>query len=187
MLRSLGYLGSIVSFEPVAATYGDLAARAAGDISWRTMPLALGSEDGAAQMNVTASSVLASLRRPRSDTPGWIATQLELAEPQEVTVVRLDSIFDQLMDEASTVFLKLDTQGWDLEVLSGATGCLDRIVAIQTEVSVVPLYEGMPTWLESMRHLGDLGYIPTWMAPVVFDGPVRPVELDCLFVRAGDR
>jgi len=52
-----------------------------------------------------------------------------------------------------------------LEGLRGAQGCLDRIFGIQSEVSVQPMYEGMPSYLESLSTLQDLGFELTGVLP----------------------
>jgi FkbM family methyltransferase len=183
-LRAIGYEGSIVSFEPVDASYRSLSTRAAGDDGWRTVPIALGATGATGEMNVTASSVLASLRRPLLDGPEWIRPQMAVVDMEAVEVSRLDAVFEEVTGGARQAFLKLDTQGWDLEVIAGAAGCLDHVVAMQSELSVIPLYEGTPTWLEALAELRSLGFQPTWMAPVQLDGPIRPIELDCILVRA---
>ena len=99
-------------------------------------------------------------------------------------MARLDAIIDDLVGTYSRIFLKLDTQGWDLEVLAGASECMDRVAAVQTELSVIPIYEGMPGWLEAMSSLSSSGFEPTWMSPVTLDGPVRVLEFDCVMVRS---
>jgi hypothetical protein len=51
------------------------------------------------------------------------------------------------------VFLKTDTQGYDLKVLAGARRTLDRTIGIQIELSVVAIYEGMPSYVEAIAML----------------------------------
>jgi hypothetical protein len=63
-------------------------------------------------------------------------------EKQTVEVNRLDGVFDSVCQgiDRPRVFLKMDTQGSDLEVFGGSTGCLENIGGLQTEVSLVPMY-----------------------------------------------
>ena len=82
------------------------------------------------------------------------------------------------------LFLKLDTQGYDLEVLRGATATLSRVVALQSEISFVPIYAGMPSWRESIQRIGELGFAVTGIFAVSRDASLRLVEADCVFVRA---
>lgn len=185
LLRDAGFSKRIVSFEPVASSFSTLEAQAAGDSDWSAVCVALGAQDKSATMNVTESSVLSSFRRPSAQGPSWIRPQMQMVRSEEVQMHRLDSIFETL-GPVRQVMLKLDTQGWDLEVLRGASGCLDRIVAIQTELSVVPLYDSMPTWLDVVTFLHRLGYEPTYVAPVLRDGPWA-IEFDCIMVRRDAR
>ena len=62
LLRSLGFRGRIVSFEPVSAVYADLAAAAERDPAWETRRVALGSQDEKRTINVSKLSPLSSFR-----------------------------------------------------------------------------------------------------------------------------
>src|SRR5947199_61122 len=75
------------------------------------------------------------------------------------------------------VFLKMDTQGWDLNVLSGASGALDRIRALQSEISVRHIYDGMPDYLESMNVMRKLGFELMAVVPVSYEG-LKVIEFD---------
>jgi hypothetical protein len=79
--------------------------------------------------------------------------------------------------------LKLDTQGFDLEVLKGARKVLPQFKALQTEASVIPIYQGMPSHLDTMSALTALGLHLSGMFPVKCDDALRLVEYDCVFVR----
>jgi FkbM family methyltransferase len=183
-VRELGYLGQIISFEPVASTFAELERHTSADSNWRAVRTALGQRTGEVSINVTRSSPLASLRTPLTDVPARLAEGIQVDRRETTTLRRLDEIFaDYVTMSSPLVLLKLDTQGWDLEVLRGATGCLDKVVAIQSEVSVLPLYEGMPAWLESMAFIHELGFEPTGLFPVSYATGVHVVEFDCMMVR----
>jgi hypothetical protein len=82
------------------------------------------------------------------------------------------------------VYLKLDTQGWDLEVLSGATGCLERIVAAQSEMPIRPIYEGMPTASEAIGAFSASGFDVVGMFPLnPLPGDRALNEFDCVMIR----
>lgn len=90
---------------------------------------------------------------------------------------RLDGLFDQLLNDvgARNVFLKLDTQGWDLEVLRGASACISRIGAVQSEIPLKTIYKEMPAFMEIIAEANRLGLDITGMFPVSRDtrGDVR--------------
>lgn len=182
-IRSIGFGGAIVSFEPVSASADQLAERAARDGNWRVERYALGAQDTEAMMNITRAPVMSSMRTPSSSDPTGIGSEIEVVRQELVPVRRLDSVFEEVTDEGARVFIKLAAQGLDLEVLAGAAGCLTNIAAIQTTVSVIPLYEGMPDWVESASCLRDLGFVPTGMFPCLHVGALHVAEFDLMMVR----
>ena len=102
------------------------------------------------------------------------------SEEITVPVHRLDQLFPTL-GISDPVLLKLDVQGFESEVLVGATGVLAQIPYVVLEVSFRPLYQGQPSFDALHTQLGDLGYR--------LDGPVglqegrtgEIVELDLLY------
>jgi len=184
MLRSIGYTGKITSFEPVGTAFAALQTTINGDDKWDAVNIALGAEPGYATIHVTHSQVYASMLLPTTAQPG---SPSDIDYDEKVSIHRLDEVYADTVDVGASVLLKLDTQGFDLFVLKGATGCLDNVLAIQTEISVVPLYEGMPTWIESMSRLAELGFEPTGLFPVTYADTFRSVEFDLVTARTTPR
>lgn len=105
--------------------------------------------------------------------------------PQEVQVKRLDDIFPSLIQgiESPKVFLKMDTQGFDLEVFKGAAGCLEHIVGIQSELSIQPIYKGMPHYLEALQVYESAEFELFNLSPVNRTDNGRIIELNCFMRR----
>jgi FkbM family methyltransferase len=187
-LRDSGYEGRIVSFEPISANVAVLNEIAAKDRDWLVRHAALGRNPDRLQLNVTSETQFSSFRRPLAAA----ISEMPLAAVQrfeEVEVYRLDDVIsDCLPRPDSRVFLKLDTQGWDLEVLAGASASLGQVVVLQSEISVRPIYEAMPGYLDALATMEGLGFELTGLFPVARDRRLRLVELDCIMTRskAGD-
>jgi FkbM family methyltransferase len=185
-IRRNGFAGQIVSFEPVADSYRVLQQSSSGDPLWRAYPHALGTAKGQAVINVAREYGFSSFlhRNEFSDTLFGEDSQIEKVEIVEVH--RLDEIFGELVEGIGNprAYLKMDTQGWDLEVLDGATGCLDSIVALQSEVSVHPIYENMTTFTGSIERFKELGFSLSGLFPVSFTGNLEAIEFDCIAVRS---
>jgi FkbM family methyltransferase len=188
-LRNIGYTGLIISVEPVEASWERLSRDAEGDRSWLVHHMALGSVEGYAELNLTAGSDFASFLGPneyaRSEFPG----SSRIVGQEMASVKRLDRVFTQWTRGLTNprVYLKLDTQGYDLEVLKGAEGCIDRIVALQSEVSVKPIYQSQPSLADALAHIERLGFEVGGLYPVTRDGEGRVVEFDCVALRAGGK
>ena len=93
------------------------------------------------------------------------------------------------------VYLKLDTQGYDLRVLPrGGRPAIDRCsLGLQSEVSCVPIYDGMPRLVGAAdRPYEEAGFSLTGMFPVTIDRrSLRVIEFDAVLIRVdalpGDR
>lgn len=184
-LRDSGYRGRIVSFEPLPENIEALRRRADHDPDWGVHQMALGRDRGRMVLHVTTGTQFSSFRQPLAATinemPG-----AAVARDEDVEVRRLDEVLDDcLPGPDSRVFLKIDTQGWDLEVLAGAAASLHRIVGLQSELSVRPIYEGMPTYREALAVMEGLGFELTGLFPVARDRHLRLVEIDCVMIRPG--
>jgi FkbM family methyltransferase len=184
-LRRNGYRGWIFSFEPVGASFAALSRRAAQDERWIVHRVALGSVSGSANINVTEKTVFSSFLEPTSYASETFGSEPTITATEAVDVRRLDEMIDELLAHVDNagVFLKLDTQGWDLEVLRGATRALTRVAALQTEVAAQAIYEGMPSMRESLDYLQEIGFDVSGFFPVNLDGWLRAVEFDCVAVR----
>lgn len=180
LLRQVSYQGRIVSFEPVPRYAAELEQAAASDPGWDAHRYALGCVDTTVAMNVS-NGTGSSMLEPNGYGTACFADLREWTEV-EVPVRRLDTVMRPSPD--ARVLLKMDTQGFDLEVFAGAAGILDQVVALQSEVSLLPIYVGMPTMTEAVVAYTRAGYHITGMFPVSTEGHTgRVLEFDCLLVR----
>ena len=102
-------------------------------------------------------------------------------------VRRLDEVLDETVDnlDRSRIYLKMDTQGYDLEVFAGLGNMHEQILALQSEVSAVPIYQGMPHFTDSISCFEQAGFEIAGMYPVSTEkSGLRVVEFDCLMVRS---
>ena len=151
-LRGIGYEGQIVSFEPISSVFKTLSSNFAADRRWKGYNMALGRADAEMTIHVPKLTVMSSLLESGRDEPGM--------RKETVQVKTLDGMLSQLKAElgVSRIFLKMDTQGYDLEVFGGARSCLPDILGLQSELSVQPLYKGMPHYVESLQTYESAGF-----------------------------
>jgi FkbM family methyltransferase len=184
-LRDNDYRGYIVSFEPVSSNFEVLGEACRQDPKWTAHRCAIGGADGEVVINVSQSTNYTSLRRMNPEAQQHLAGA-EVVATETVPIRRLDGLLEEVaahIPKPRRVYLKIDTQGWDLEVLRGAGGCLDQVVALQTEVSFIPVYEGTPTFDESRAAFAEAGFEPTALFPVARLDGWRLAEMDCVMLR----
>lgn len=183
----------IFAFEPVAATFRTLVARTAHLQNVRAFQLGLGAESGQSTIYLSTIDAMNSL------APGW-------TEDSVATEVVTISTVDQVMAEHDVDFvhfLKIDTEGYELEVLRGAERALSasRVGIIQVEVGVDQMDRRFLPLEDARRHLAARGYLlygiynqcrtPARAAAEWADRPgkggMKPMVLgycDALFIRA---
>ena len=184
-LRHGGFRGRIASFEPLPEFATKLRRRAAKDHDWHVHEYALGDEETTAEINATPGASLSSLL-PASEFGKEWSSKLERSVKEEITVRRLDAVLDEVLDGIAEprVYLKLDTQGYDLLAFRGAGDRLPEILAMQSEVSCLPIYEGMPQLEEQLGEYRACGFDIAGLYPVSMHRPtLRVLEFDAVMVR----
>ena len=77
----------------------------------------------------------------------------------------------------------MSAQGFDVEVFRGPERCMERIFALQSELSVSPIYEQMPHYLESLRYYESFGFSLMNLSVVSRTKQQSVLEYDCLMAR----
>ncbi|WP_158266435.1 FkbM family methyltransferase [Allosphingosinicella deserti] len=186
-LRERGYAGRIISFEPGSAAFAGLAARAAADPLWDAYQLGVGDAPGELEILITQADVFSSFKAPSDYTNAkFVGATPERRE--KVRVIRLDEFFAEHPGTLTdTTYLKVDTQGFEFEVLQGTGDCLARVCAVQMELPLRILYDGQKSLMEMVSWMADHGFEIGMAKENGFDWQAcRLLELDVAFVRSGE-
>jgi FkbM family methyltransferase len=184
MLRRSGFHGSIFSFEPLASAYASLARRAVDDPTWHFFHDAIGAAEGRAEINVSANSYSSSLlpmepRHAESDPASSYIGR------EDVRVTTLDRSLLPLLPPDARVLLKMDTQGYEAQVLEGAQSLLDRVWMVECELSLAPLYDGQPLFSDMLARLAARGFSPAHFEPGFSERETgHCLQVDGIFVKA---
>lgn len=182
--EEVGFKGRILSFEPVSNYIELLNKRLPEDPLWTVFPFALGSATSTAEINVTRSPGLNSFLDARTDVVEGYWGDGDIVRVETVSIRTLDDALAEAGIDcaAEGVYLKLDTQGFDLEVVKGGARTLPLIRALQTEASIRPIYQNMPTYLETIAAMDKIAFELSGMFPVNHDDHLRLIELDFVFI-----
>ncbi len=111
------------------------------------------------------------------------APQATYIQQQTIVVARLDDELPLYDLSPEYPFLKMDVQGFEREVLQGASRTINSLVGIQIEVSFAPLYEGGMMYDEALITLRDAGFIPVGIEPGFRDKDGVLLQADVVMVR----
>lgn len=184
-LRKLGYKENIISFEPVKESFDELEKRSRFDSKWTVYPFALGEKNFTTQIHVTNETHFSSLLKPNLKSKELFGNISEVKGKEEVEVHRLDFVLSKIVNNIKNpcFFVKIDTQGNDLQVFSGLGEYVKKVAGLQSEVSVIPIYEGEALMSEALSFYESQGYRITGLFPVSIDrSTFQVIEFDCTMV-----
>lgn len=180
-MRTIGYRGRICSYEPGKKAFSLLSHHARRDQLWDVFGYALGSTDASGVLNVSRDSVSSSLLT--------VGQPLVLAAPdsvvsytEHVAVRRLDTVLH--LEDSDRVWLKLDAQGSEHDILLGAAQVLHHAQVVQCEISLVPCYDGQAEYMDIFDKLHTAGLRLVLVEPGTQQiGSGEMLQFDGIFAR----
>ena len=179
LVGSIGYKNQIFSIEPLNDAHEILCKKSERDFKWKVLPrTAIGDSKGSVTINKSNNSVSSSILNilpihiNSEESSSYVSSEV-------VSLERLDSFLAEFIDEShKNIFLKIDTQGFEDEVLNGASNILSRINFIQCELSLRPLYENQKLIEDIILKLRSYGFTLVAIAPG-FKDPHSKELLQC--------
>ena len=182
-LRELGYTERIVSFEPLSSAFAKLQTAAGRDEAWEARRCALGGEAGEIELNIAGNSQSSSVLDMLPEHTQALPSSRYVGK-EKVPLRRLDDEFAAVRRDAGGVMLKLDTQGYELQVLAGGAATLAAAALVEVEMSLSPLYQGAPTFLELHQVLTGQGFVMASIEPVFADPATgKLLQVDGIYLR----
>jgi len=184
ILRDFGYRGKIISFEPLTQAREELLKISQKDSLWKVAPqAAIGDENGEIEIHIAGNSESSSILE-MLDSHIEAAPNSKYIGNEKVPLRKLDTLAPDFIEKDSVVFLKIDTQGYEEQVMNGAHDLMKNIVGLQLEISLVPLYEGHSLIDEMLQNLKEKGF-ELWGVSTVFSDPntAQLLQIDATFFR----
>lgn len=184
LLRRFGYQGKIISIEPLKDCHEEITKKSAGDPGWIIAPrCAVGDRESMIEILVSEGSSLSSIANPTAAMSEALPKVRAVAREQ-VPIHRLDRLLKDEIKTVGNIFLKVDAQGHDMQVLRGAEGVMKHITGVKIEMSLFPLYEGETLYLDILKYLDQKGFTPRLLVDVGFsEKQGRQLQIDGTFIR----
>lgn len=172
----------IHAFEPLPALHAELGRRTKPFPQIELHKCGLGAVAGTADLHYgafhEASSFLHMQQRHQELFPG--------SSPSAKTTVPISTLdhFMSAHPELQQVLVKLDVQGYEIEVMKGCAASLPRIRAVLVELSFEDLYENGARAEDVISFFlqRDFG-LCSFVRPLFRAADLFPVSGDCLFVK----
>jgi FkbM family methyltransferase len=187
-IRRHGYSGRIVSFEPLSEPFHRLREFADRDNRWDTHQVAVGDHEGQAVINVAGNNGASSSLLPMLDRHIQAAPGASYVGTEAIAVTSLDRLVATTVEfTGESAFLKIDVQGYEREVLAGASQLLAdrRLTGLQMELSFEPLYEDGMDWRDALAVADKLGFSLMQLIPGFCDlATGQMLQADAVLFRA---
>ena len=125
----------------------------------KVIPKGLGARNGTAELNLLRNPECSSILEPNHP---WLARfpEAERFTTSKRIPIELSTLDSELAALGVTQcdFLKLDVQGYELEVLAGASAAVRQCLVLEAETSFSEIYQGQPLFAQIDSALRPLGF-----------------------------
>ena len=155
ILRRFGYHGKIISFEPLEKEKNLLDIEMADDYNFESLNYALGNKNKTLKINVAKNSVSSSILKTHERHLNYDNRTISV-EKKKIKMRKLNYFANKI--KKNKTMLKLDTQGFEFEVLSSAQNKIKDFKLIQLELSFQEMYYKEKNWLKTLDFLQNKGF-----------------------------
>ena len=183
-LRDIGYNGRIISFEPLQNEFKELKKNSEKDVNWEVNNFAFGNEDKDLFINVAGNSYSSSFLE-MNDRHIENAPQSKYIGTQKAKMKKLETYLNENPAlKKHKIYLKLDVQGFEKNVILGAEKVLNNIKGIQLELSFDELYKGETLFSSMVEFLDKKDFYLCHISPE-FTSPNnnKLLQVDTVFFR----
>lgn len=157
-----------------------LSRKAQADKNWECVNAALGEADQSIQINIAGNSISGSLL-PMLETHLLNSPKSKYVATEEVQITTLDKLSPKYLHRNDKLLLKMDVQGYELSILKGASETLSHSTLIESELSLVPLYDRQVLYREMIDYLATKGFQLVYIHNGFMDKVGRVLQVDAIF------
>ena len=180
-IRESGYKGKIISFEPQTEIFLELKNVVKNDTNWILHPrCALGEKNKLENINILSETNCSSILKPNLKL-FELDKSITKIRVEECNVYSLDYIINKYYSISKNTYLKIDTQGYDKNVLDGFQKNIEKIKFIQLEAGLYDLYEDEKLYEYYIEFFKSVNYELWDLRPFAYNKFGRLVQFDMIF------
>ena len=180
---NFGYEKKIISFEPMSKAYKELCLKSKGYENWEIHDrIGIGKKKETKILNISKNSVSSSVLEIKKihleQEPN-----LRFINKEKINLISLNELLKKKKFKNKRIFLKIDTQGYEKEIIKGASKVLNRLHCIMLETSITPMYKGEESYKKIIEFMKKKGFY-VWAIERGFSNKKtgRVNQLDVIFV-----
>ena len=183
-LRRWGFNGQIYSIEPLSSLQAPLQEKAKLDPLWTVLPpLALGEENKEIEINVSEATDMSSIL----DVSDELLTALpksQILEKETIPMKTLDCLYEELNLDNKKVLIKIDTQGYEMNILKHGIQALKKTTGVRLEMSLFEIYKGETLMSDVMAFMKENKFQPYLISETYFSRKLnRQLQADGVFYK----
>ena len=155
-----GFDGYILSFEPLKIEHSNLLDKKfkMNKYNWEIAErCGLGASDKKLEINISGMRQSSSILDISEIHTNLYPESINIGK-EKIDIFPLDKFYNKIINMKKKILIKIDTQGYELEILKGAKKTLEFVDAIYAEVSLVKLYKNQPLFDEILDFIKKFGF-----------------------------
>jgi FkbM family methyltransferase len=159
----------IMVFEPVTENFRAIKERFPSSTNIEFIKCAAGNENTEKQINIASRTTSSSLLPLSADQDSKVFNESNLGKTgvETITIVRLDDFLAKEQDEIG--IMKIDVQGYEMDVLKGAETTLKRTAIVVLEANNHEGYKGSAKYYDIDRYLRERNFTLYDILPSIVD------------------
>lgn len=186
MLRNdAGFRGLIISFEPIPDRADEMREYARSDRFWHVEQVALADHLGELDFSVMRSDQFSSLGVPKHTEASIFREHNVVEKVIRVKSETLEYAFRRLKEtyRFKRPFLKMDSQGFDVEILRSGYEIAHEFLGLQSELSVKKIYNQSVDFRDAISFYNEAGFDLSAIVPNNPGHFPELIEMDCIMLR----
>ena len=186
-LRQNNYKGDILSFEPTSKPFKKLVENSKNDAHWDVINIALGEKKELKRINVFEASDLNSFYVASELGKKRFNKGMKKIKTEMIEIKTLDSILKKIDLKNKNIFLKIDTQGFDINVFRGSKKHMSKICALMSEIPIQKIYKTTQNYHDILREYESHKFQISGIFPVSQNKKnYTAIEFDCVMLKIGN-